>query len=112
MILHSFKTKILNVRYQEILKKIIENDPPSKETMNILDELGLTPFLTFVEYFCSYVNNLRGNLHILVIAESKKHKDDVSKYKIDNSSLFKPLPQIYTDNMGVRRSGAPRAPRK
>jgi len=91
-ILHSFKNKILNVQYQEILKTLLKNDPPTVETMNALDDLGLSPFLNFVEYFCSRFVSLRSELMILVNAESKKHKTDFSKYGITNATLFKKAP--------------------
>lgn len=83
-LLHSLKSKILNVKYQAVLKKLLVNDPPSKETMNVLDDLGLTPFLNYIEYFCSRFTSLREELFVLVNAEAKKHKDDFDKYEIDN----------------------------
>ena len=91
-ILHSFKDKILNVQYQEILMTLLKNDPPTVETMNSLDDLGLSPFLNFVEYFCSRFVSLRSELMILVNAESKKHKAEFSKYEITNATLFKKAP--------------------
>lgn len=99
-ILHSFKNKILNVQYQEILKTLLNNDPPTEETMNALDDLGLTPFLNFVEYFCSRFVSLRSELMILVNAESKKHKTDFSKYEITNATLFKKAPPENNRNRG------------
>lgn len=88
-ILHTFKEKILNVQYQGILKKLLKNDPPTKETMNALDDIGLTPFLAFIEYFCSRFTSLRGELMALINVEAKKHKAEFSKYEITNASLFK-----------------------
>jgi ankyrin repeat protein len=58
-LLHSLKSKILNVKYQAILKQLIANDPPTKATMNVLEDLGLTPFLNYIEYFCSRYTSLR-----------------------------------------------------
>ncbi len=83
-LLHSLKSKILNVKYQGILKQLLANDPPTKETMNVLDDLGLTPFLNYIEYFCSRFTSLRGELFVLVTAEAKKHNDDFDKYEINN----------------------------
>ena len=50
-ILHSFKDKILNVKYQQILMRLFQNDPPSRETLNVLNDKGLTPFLAYIEFF-------------------------------------------------------------
>lgn len=47
----SFNSKIFNVHYQKILERLILNDPPSKETINCLDEEGLTPFLRYIKQF-------------------------------------------------------------
>ena len=57
--------------------------------MNALDDLGLSPFLNFVEYFCSRFVSLRSELMIIINAEAKKHKTDFSKYEITNETLFK-----------------------
>ena len=62
------------------MKKLIANDPPTKETMNTLDDLGLTPFLNFVEYFTVRYVSLRSELMVIINAEAKKHKTDFSKY--------------------------------
>ena len=48
-LLHSLKSKILNVKYQTILSRLLANDKVSKETINNLDDLGLTPFLTYID---------------------------------------------------------------
>lgn len=34
----AFKDKIFNIAYQKILERLILNDPPSKETINVLDD--------------------------------------------------------------------------
>ena len=44
-IFFAFAPKIFNIQFQKILLQIIENDPPTVETMNVLDSQGLTPFL-------------------------------------------------------------------
>jgi maltose-binding protein MalE len=50
-LLFSFKEKIFNINFQKILERLIKNDPPSKETLNILDEDGFTPFLAYIKSF-------------------------------------------------------------
>lgn len=50
-LLFAFNEKIFNVEYQHILESLIKNDPPTKETMNILDPNGLTPFLAYIKSF-------------------------------------------------------------
>jgi ankyrin repeat protein len=53
-ILHAFTSQILNIKYQEILLELLKNDKPTKETMNVLDNQGLSPFLAYIDRF---VNN-------------------------------------------------------
>lgn len=58
-LLHSLANKILNKKYQDVLHSILKNKPPKKDSMNSLDEQGLTPFLAYIEYFCSKYSSLR-----------------------------------------------------
>jgi hypothetical protein len=37
---------------------LFKNDPPTKETMNCLDQSGMTPFLAFIRSFSSHHDNL------------------------------------------------------
>ena len=71
--------------------------------MNTLDDLGLSPFLLFIEYFCSRFVSLRSELMIIINAEAKKHKADFSKYKITNYTLFKKV-QVDNSYGGGRRA--------
>jgi hypothetical protein len=57
-LLFAFKDKIFNVEYQTILQQLFKNDPPTKETMNCLDQSGMTPFLAFVRSFSHHHDNL------------------------------------------------------
>jgi ankyrin repeat protein len=50
-LLFAFKDKIFNVEYQHILESLLKNDPPTPETINCLDQSGLTPFLAFIRSF-------------------------------------------------------------
>ena len=52
MLLHALCSRILNVKYQEILRRLINNDEPSAVVMNVLNDNGLTPFLAYIEFFC------------------------------------------------------------
>ena len=88
MLLHSLSTRILNVKYQGILRTLLNNDDPSAATMDVLDDNGLTPFLAYIEYFCSRYPSLRGDMMQLVNAEAQKHGTKFDKYKLDNQSLF------------------------
>ncbi len=82
-LLHSLTTKILNKRYQELLFSILRNKPPSKESMNVLDERGLTPFLAYVEYFCSRYASLRAEIIQFVADAAQKHRSKFSFAKMD-----------------------------
>jgi hypothetical protein len=88
-ILHSLTEKILNVKYQDILGKLLNNIKPTGKAMNSLNDLGLTPFLAYIEHFCSRLTSLRAKAMLLVNAEAEKHGLQFSKYKITNASLFK-----------------------
>jgi len=47
----AFKDKIFNAHYQKILERLILNDPPTKETINYLDDEGFTPFLRYIKSY-------------------------------------------------------------
>lgn len=42
------KAFILNKKYQLILREVIENEAPKIESINILDDIGMTPFLAYI----------------------------------------------------------------
>ena len=48
-LLDAFTSKILVTKYQDILVQLMENDKPTKETMNVLNHMGLSPFLAYLE---------------------------------------------------------------
>lgn len=81
---HAFTPKILNIKYQDILIKLLDNDKPSKETMNVLNNLGLSPFLSFIDHFATSYVPLRATMLQLVNSEAAKHKLNIDKYEIDN----------------------------
>ena len=47
-LLHAFNSKILDVRYQSILKQLLDNGA-SAATMNSLDGRGMSPLLAYIE---------------------------------------------------------------
>ena len=51
-LLFAFSKKIFNVSYQKILLKLLRNEKPTKETLNVLNSEGLTPFLRYIQEFC------------------------------------------------------------
>lgn len=57
-LLFAFNNKIFNVEYQRILEQLIQNDPPTMETINCLDEHGLTPFLSYIKAFTTNSDQL------------------------------------------------------
>lgn len=59
-LLHTMASKILNKKYQEILHHLIQNDLPSEQTINVLDEEGFTPFLAYIKGFCTAYPAKRG----------------------------------------------------
>jgi ankyrin repeat protein len=59
-ILHTLASKILNKKYQEILHHLIQNDLPSEQTINVLDDEGFTPFLAYIKDFCTTYPTKRG----------------------------------------------------
>jgi hypothetical protein len=56
--------------------------------MNELDVNGLTPFLAYLEHFCTRYESLRNQLLELINAESLTHGTKFEKYVIDIESLF------------------------
>jgi len=58
--LHAFTSKIFNIKYQNILSKLLNNFKPTHETMNVLNITGLTPFLAFIDHFTNSYVTLRG----------------------------------------------------
>jgi hypothetical protein len=48
MILHQFKNRILDKRYQDVLAKLFQNDAPAPKTINVLDRNGMTPFIAYI----------------------------------------------------------------
>jgi hypothetical protein len=67
----------------------LNNVKPTGEAMNSLNDFGLTPFLAYIEQFCSSYSSLRGKAMLLVNAEAEKHGLQFSRFKITNESLFK-----------------------
>ena len=90
-LLHSLAKRILNVKYQGILRQLLANDEPSAAVINVLDDNGLTPFLAYIEHFCSRYPSLSGEMMQLVNAEAFKHGSDFDKYELDNQSLFEKI---------------------
>jgi hypothetical protein len=61
-LLHAFTSKILNTKYQKILMQLLDNEKTSPIAMNVLNLIGMTPFLAYLEHFTSNYVPLRGNL--------------------------------------------------
>jgi hypothetical protein len=108
-LLHAFTSRILDVRYQSILKQLLDNDEPSAATMNTLNNKGLSPFLAYLDQFCSTYVSLRGNALALINWQAAKHGDDPGLFEIDNPALFRKLPQAHRAHFGA--AGFGRAPR-
>ena len=87
-LLHALAPKILNTGYQAILKQLMTNEEPTIETMNSLDENGLTPFLAYIEKFCSSYATVKGQMMVLMNAEAAVHGTQYSRYKVDLTKLF------------------------
>jgi hypothetical protein len=66
--------------------------------MNILNMTGLSPFLAYIEHFCSNYVNLRGNVLSLINLEASKHKARVELFEITNEDIFKPAPDNSQDH--------------
>ena len=88
-LLHSLTPKILSKKYQKVLEHLIGNDTPTSQTMNTLNDMGHSPFLAYIEHFCSRFPTLRGEAMQLVNDEASKHGDKYEKFSLDNQSLFK-----------------------
>ena len=41
---------------------MIENETPKVESINILDDIGMTPFLAYIDKFCSSFEEIRSNI--------------------------------------------------
>lgn len=81
---------------------MLNNDKPTKATMNILDSTGMTPFLVFFQKFTNDYANIRATMLGLVDVEAAKHQGVVSKYEINNEILFNAVPKqaVNTNNFG------------
>jgi hypothetical protein len=53
------------------LREVIENETPKVESINILDDIGMTPFLAYIEKFCSSFEEIR-SMKPLVVARDPK----------------------------------------
>lgn len=64
------------------------NEEPTVETMNCLDENGLSPFLAYINKFCSSYVTVKGKMMVLMNAEAAVHGAQYGRYKIDLEKLF------------------------
>ena len=87
-LLHALAPKILNTRYQAILKQLLANEEPTVENMNNLNDDGLTPFLAYINEFCSSYVTIKGKMMVLMNAEAAVHGTQYSRYKVDLAKLF------------------------
>jgi hypothetical protein len=76
----AFKNKIFNVEYQRILEQLLQNEAPTKETINFLDKNGLTPFLAYVEAFCQHHDQLLTTISHKVNQQSFIHGNNRAMY--------------------------------
>lgn len=56
--------------------------------MNSLDDDGLTPFLAYINKFCSSYAALKGKMMVLMNAEAVVHGTQYKHYKVDLTKLF------------------------
>lgn len=60
------------------MREVIENETPKVESINILDDIGMTPLLAYIEKFCSSYDLIRSNIFkILTSDEGKKRGFDL-----------------------------------
>lgn len=56
---------------------LFKNDQPTKDTVNYLDDEGLTPFLSYIYEFSTEYNDLIQKIQMRVNAESvTKHRNE------------------------------------
>lgn len=87
-LLFAFQDKIFNVEYQNILQQLFENDPPTKETMNCLDQSGMTPFLAFIKSFTTQHDNLLTTISNKINQQSFLHGNNRRLYQLTNADVF------------------------
>ena len=83
----------MNKRYQEILRILIQNDAPTRDNMNPLNDSGLTPFLAYINHFSSQYDTVKARMMVLMNEEAVKHKTNYGKYSVDLKKLFTAQPQ-------------------
>ena len=84
----AFKDKIFNVEYQQILESLIKNEPPTKETINTLDENGKTPFLVYIQSFTAKHDEMLTNISNKINQQSFIHGTNKRMYKLTNEDMF------------------------
>jgi len=50
-LLFAFADHVMSIEFQEILMGILKKGSPTKETMNLENDHGFTPFLVFIDRF-------------------------------------------------------------
>jgi hypothetical protein len=51
------------------LREVIENETPKVESINILDDIGMTPFLAYIDKFCSSFEEIRSNIFKILVSD-------------------------------------------
>ncbi len=69
------------------MREVIENETPKVESINILDDIGMTPFLAYIEKFCTSFEEVRTNIFKILVSDQGKKKDFDIK-QISNEKLF------------------------
>ena len=67
---------------------LLKNTDSNIETLNIIDDHGMTPFLAYINHFSENFQNLKTLLIQLCNFKAIEFKDDFEKYDLRNSSLF------------------------
>jgi len=87
-LLFAFKDKIFNADYQKILTQLVQNDPPTRETFQTLDDQGLNPFLAYVDSFVRNHDQLLVSISNKINQQSFVHGNNRRAYQLTNADLF------------------------
>lgn len=65
-LMHSLASKIMQVKYQEILIDLLNQEIPTAEALNVLDDQGFTPLLLYIRKMTESYDGLSSTLSQLI----------------------------------------------
>jgi len=109
-LLHKFQDKIFDDRYKTILIKLLnKEDNLSADVMNVLDDIGFSPFLSFLQNFVQGLkhNIFNGLIDAALEYQGFRHGANIARYVITNKDLYDPdygtFKEAFEGQRGTRR---------